>query len=161
MVAQVHKLTFPGAMNERGFWLYVRRVESPVGELLYVGRTGDEASANAASPIKRMGITLDEKSLGNMLRRHIEKQKVALECCDTFQMIAYGPLFPEVRDWGQHVKYRDKVAAIEKKLADTLALHYKVMNEVNCRRPLDEALWQEVRQAFTVHFPQLAVSTST
>ena len=64
MVAQVHELTFPGAINEGGFWLYVWRIESPIGELLYVGRTGDEASANAASPVDRMGGNLDEKTKG-------------------------------------------------------------------------------------------------
>ena len=76
-------------------------------------------------------------------------------------MIAYGPLFPEVKDWSQHVKYRDKIAAIEKKLADTLGLYYEMMNKVNCKPPLDEVLWQEVRQGLAVHFPQLAISTST
>ena len=55
MTPSIHELTFPGPMTKRGFWLYVWRIQSPEGELLYVGRTGDSSSAHAASPIERMG----------------------------------------------------------------------------------------------------------
>ena len=67
MPASTYTLTFPGAMNARGFWLYVWRIESPKGELLYVGCTGDSASANAASPIKRLG---QQEHEGRGDRRH-------------------------------------------------------------------------------------------
>ena len=157
MPASMHTLTFPGVMNERGFWLYVWRIESPKGELLYVGRTGDESSANAASPVDRMGGNLDEKGKGNRLRHHIEKH-IKLERCTSFQLISYGPLWEEQKDWSEHKWRRDKIAALEKKLADTLGFHYKVMNKVLCRRSLDESLWREVHQAFTVNFPKLACS---
>ncbi len=55
MPASTYSLTMPGAMLERGFWLYVWRIASPIGELLYVGRTGDSASPNASPPFMRMG----------------------------------------------------------------------------------------------------------
>ena len=37
--ASLHRLTLPGPMLQRGFWLYVWRVQTPKGERLYVGRT--------------------------------------------------------------------------------------------------------------------------
>ena len=37
-----HLLTLPGAMLQRGFWLYVWRVETPKGEFLYVVFTLNE-----------------------------------------------------------------------------------------------------------------------
>jgi hypothetical protein len=38
-LASMHCLTLPGPMLQRGFWLYVWRVQTPKGERLYVGRT--------------------------------------------------------------------------------------------------------------------------
>ena len=71
-------------------------------------------------------------------------------------MVAFGPRFPEEGNMDQHKSPRDKVAAVEKKLADTLrSAGYTVMNTVNCRRPLDQELWEEVRDAFANHFCKL------
>ena len=120
MPTSTHVLTFPGAINQRGFWLYVWRIDSPEGELLYVGRTGDEASPNASSPIKRMGQQLDPKSSANMLYRHLIGKGIQPASCTGFEMVAYGPMFPEAETMAQHREPRDKVAALEKKLADTL-----------------------------------------
>ena len=115
MTATTHKLEFPGAMNRRGFWLYVWRIESPAeGELLYVGRTGDSASPNASSPIARMGQHLGFNKKENMLRRHLSTHGINPEQCTNFEMIAYGPVFPEQKEWYDHKKLRNKIAALEK-----------------------------------------------
>ena len=55
-----------------------------------------------------------------------------------------------------HKAPRDKVAALEKKLADALqGAGYDVLNKVYCKRPLDSGLWNEVREAFATHFCKL------
>ena len=73
MPASTPTLTLPGAMIERGFWVYVWRIASPVGELLYVGRTGDSSSPKAATPFARMGQHLGTNERQNMVRRHLEQ----------------------------------------------------------------------------------------
>ena len=155
MTASIHQLTFPGPMTQRGFWLYVWRIQYPQGELLYVGRTGDNASPNAASPIKRMGQHLDAKNLGNALRRHLRHQDIEPEDCDHFELIAYGPMFPEETTWTEHIPPRDIMAALEKKLADSLEANHTVMNKVYAKKKLDAKRWEQVREAFAEHFQDL------
>ena len=53
-LASLHRLTLPGPMLQRGFWLYVWRVQTPKGERLYVGRTGDSSSPHATAPYTRV-----------------------------------------------------------------------------------------------------------
>ena len=157
MSASTHMLTLPGAMIHRGFWLYVWRIASPIGELLYVGRTGDSASVNAAAPFARMGQHLSTNPNQNMVRKNLVKEcGVQPEDCDSFVLIAYGPLCPEAQDWDTHVKRRDVVWALEKNLAEELgAAGYKVINTVKGHRHLNEELWAEVRGAFAAHFRRL------
>jgi hypothetical protein len=67
--------------------------------------------------------------------------------------------------WIRHVPHgadllgrppRDVIAAMEKQLAEDLAAAgYEVMNDVKCRKPLDEAAYSEVRRAFAVELPEL------
>ena len=155
MTAAIHRLTFSGPMNQRGFWLYVWKIQSPNGELLYVGRTGDNSSANAASPIKRMGQYLDSKDLGNNLRQHLRKKDIEPEDCDQFELVAYGPIFPEEEKWEKHVPPRDIMAALEKKLADSLRVNHTVLNKVNSNMKLDNQRWEQVREAFAKDFSDL------
>lgn len=159
MPVEIHTLTFPGAVAEQGFWLYVWRIKTPQapnGELLYVGRTGDESSPNASSAIKRIGQHLDPKHSANMIYRHLTRRGIEPASCAEFKMVAYGPIFPEEKIMRKHKEPRDKVAALEKELAETLEnAGYDVMNTVNCRRPLDQELWEEVRDAFADHFCKL------
>ncbi len=55
-----------------------------------------------------------------------------------------------------HVEGRDRVGALETKLAEDLhGAGYHVMNKVNCRKPLDDALYARVRSAFAAEFPRL------
>ena len=105
MPPSINKLTFDGPMNERGFWLYVWKIHHPEkGDLLYVGRTGDSSSPNAASPIKRMGQHLDPKSKGNMLHRKLKKRCIEPVSCPNFELVSYGPLFAEVEFDGDEPK---------------------------------------------------------
>jgi hypothetical protein len=159
MAAVMHKLTLPGAMIEHGFWLYVWRIASPEGELLYVGRIGDNSSANAQTPFTRMGQHLGKQKNQNAVRKHVESRGISPEECDEFDLVAFGPLFPETKNWDEHVPRRDVVAALEKALADGLRrVGYDVLNTVNDRHALDSAWWAEVRRAFTYEFPKLAGS---
>ena len=151
-----HELKLPGAMLERGFWLYVWRIKSPIGELLYVGRTGDSSSPNAAAPFARMGQHLGTNEQSNMVRRHLERRQVSPETCDSLDLIAHGPLFEETRDWHTHKERRNIVSALEKALADGLARSgYDVLNEVKDRHELDSRRWAGVRTAFAAYFPRL------
>ena len=167
MTASLQTMTFSGPINKRGFWLYVWRIKtpktekSPKGELLYVGRTGDSSSSNASSPIKRMDQHLDSKAKGNSLYTHLDRHGFSPEQCGDFKLIAYGPFFPEKGNMTDHKQPRDKAAAVEKKLADTLtSVGYDVMNKVNSRKTIDEALWEKVRDAFAQHFLKLSRPTT-
>ena len=88
MPAPTHTLTLPGPMIERGFWLYVWRIASPLGELLYVGRTGDSSSTSASTPVARMGQHFGINERENMIRTHLEEREVPPEKCASFDLIA-------------------------------------------------------------------------
>ena len=153
-------------MLERGFWLYVWRIEVPIGEFLYVGRTGDALSPHANPPYIRMGQHLGRAKTQNALRRQLEKRGIAPEACTRFDFIAHGPLYPATQKqaagsreaaMAEHSVVRDLVAPMEKALADELsAAGYEVLNTVHCKKPLDQALWAPVRNAFAEYFPRLS-----
>ena len=104
-----------------------------------------------------MGQHLGTNKRSNALRRHLEERCIQPEACDSFEMIAYGPLFPEAQDQPVHNEQRDKVAALERELAETLTcVGYNVLNKVSSKKPLDSDLWVQVRKAFLVHFPEMA-----
>lgn len=146
----------PEAMLRRGFWVYVWRIETPKGEMLYVGRTGDSSSPNATPPYTRMGQHLGSNTNQNALRRQLCNAGVEAEECASFKLISHGPMFAEQQDMASHTKPRDLVAAIEKHLADTLkGAGYRVLNEVHCRKPLDKSLWHTVRQGLVEYFPRI------
>lgn len=145
-------------MLQRGFWLYVWVVGTPKGEYLYVGRTGDSASPNATSPYVRLGQHLGDNIHQNMLRKHLVQMNIQPESCNTFRLIAHGPIFPEgpKNDMERHKPVRDKIAALEKALAEALsASGYKVLNTVRSRMPIDPERFVQVRVAFSEHFPKL------
>lgn len=167
MNSQIHSLTLPGAMLRRGFWLYVWVVASPVGELLYVGRTGDNSSPHASAPYTRMGQHLGSAKNQNALKRHLLSRGVSPEECQSFDLIAFGPLFDEVekldglsRDdlMKLHIPIRDAVGALEKVLAEELkAAGYDVLNSVSWKHPHDVQGWEAVRQAYVSKFPKLGL----
>lgn len=158
-----HKLTLPGAMLARGFWLYVWRIDTPKGECLYVGRTGDSSSPHASPPFTRMTQHLGKQKNSNALRRNLGNADIEPEDCHAFDLIVHGPIFDEVPHIGtrdermeKHKPLRDLYAAMEKQLADDLILAgYNVLNIVHCKKPLDVVIWKDVRSAFAVHFKRL------
>ena len=167
MTAALHTMSFPGAMAERGFWLYVWKVKTPKGELLYVGRTGDNSSPYASAPYTRMGQHLGSVKSQNALRQHLLKRGFEPGQCERFDLISYGPLFPEVSDvsldrvglMAKHTPIRNVVGALEKALAEALAgANYDVLNTVKWSHTVDPPLWEIVKAAFAEHFPALEVN---
>ena len=157
MSPSTHRLRLPGSLLERGFWLYVCAINSPQGELLYVGRTGDSSSTRAQSPFNRFGRHLGDNSANNQVRTHLAKRGLAPEACAAFDLIAHGPFFaPSPNDRGTHRERRDVLAGLERGLAEGLReAGYTVLNEVRNRHAPDPALWFQVRAAFAQHFPRL------
>ncbi len=163
--AHLHRLTLPGPMLQRGFWLYVWRVQTPKGERLYVGRTGDSSSPHATAPYTRMGQHLGFSKAANSLRRLLTEAGVEPETCGQFELISYGPIFAEIgmtKDQLRadqmllHTPVRDQMAALEKRLRDALvAAEYPVLNLVHSKKQCDAAQWEAVRNAFAEHFPSL------
>ena len=159
-LSQTAEVIFPGSLLATGFWLYVWRVRTlDHGDLLYVGRTGDSSSAKAAPPYRRMGQHLGFVRASNALRAHLIGRGVVPELCMSFQFIAHGPIFAEQSDMLAHKPLRNKMARLEKELADSLAASgYEVLNTVRSRMPLDAELWSTVRKAFAEYFPKLATA---
>ena len=163
--ASLYRLTLPGPMLQRGFWLYVWRVQTPKGERLYVGRTGDSSSPHATAPYTRMGQHLGFSKTQNSLRRLLIEAGVEPESCNQFDLISYGPIFPEIgmtkaqlrhEQMVLHTPVRDQMAALEKKLRDALvAAGYPVLNVVHSKKQFDVDHWEAVRIAFAEHFPEI------
>lgn len=168
-----HELTFDGKWLERGFWLYVWEVKVPrcKAPLLYVGRTGDSSSLNAASPFNRMGQHLDLRSSApaamltkNLLARGIGLEQL-LRC--RFRLVAVGPILEEHRptdgsapseaERDEHRRRRDLIAGLERDLAEGLRrAGYDVINEVKSRKATDPRKWRSVRKEFAEYFPKLS-----
>ena len=105
-----------------------------------------------------MGQHLGSNNFQNMVRQHLAKRGTRPEECDNFQLIAYGPIFPEApnQDRDVHFARRDVVAALEKALAEGLKkAGYDVLNTVRSKKNLDARLWSTVSEAFAVHFRRL------
>jgi hypothetical protein len=162
MSTLVHSLSFSGKLLRRGFWLYVWEITTSDGiHIYYVGRTGDSSSSNAQSPFNRMGQHLGFNDNSNALRRRLVGMEVAPEECD-FRLVAYGPIMGEAAFDEEHERLRDVMAAYEKALAEVLAAAgYKVINTVNCRKPLDSNAFEHIRAEFSAHFPRLSTGQTT
>lgn len=169
------RLTLPGPMLRRGFWLYVWRViTADDQEYLYVGRTGDNSSPNASPPYIRMGQHLGSTRNQNALRRHLLARSINPESCKTFELIAHGPIHSEVvkphefdradRTMREelmrlHLPLRDMVGAMEKRLANELERsNYTVLNTVKWKHDVDDEAWHPVRNALIADFPKLSAT---
>jgi hypothetical protein len=157
MKARSHELNFQGELLGRGFWLYVWDITTPEKRHLhYVGRTGDSSSNNAQSPFNRMGQHLGSNPKNNVLRRKLKSKDIDPERC-LFRLVAYGPILPEAASHEGHMKSRDRIAAMEKALAQGLTeAGYEVMNTVHCLADLDVAAFAAVRDGFVGYFRNLA-----
>ncbi|MFQ5733029.1 MAG: hypothetical protein ACE5KM_13895 [Planctomycetaceae bacterium] len=150
-------MSFDGALLDRGFWLYVWDIRAPNDRYVYVGRTGDSSSANAASPFNRIGQHLDFRlnARGNSLARQLQQVKVVPSQC-TFEMVAVGPIFPEQNDFESHKPFRDTMSALESALADTLRDRgYNVIGTHGRRVTTDQNLFSQVLDHIDRKFPSL------
>lgn len=121
MQLSAQNVSFSGKLLKRGFWLYVWKIQHANETVYYVGRTGDSSSANASSPLNRIGKHFDIRpnARGNTLFRRLKERKLDPEHCD-FQMVAVGPLFAEQPTFDLHVPYRNIIATLEHALANYL-----------------------------------------
>ena len=153
---QKWQIRFNGKLLERGFWLYAWKITHGTDLYLYVGRTGDSSSANAASPFNRMGQHLDfrEKAKGNAMMRNLKRKGVNPVDCE-FEQVAVGPIFPEQPgDMDAHKPYRDLNAAMEYALAQELDRRgYEVLGSHVSRKKLDEDLFRQVMDLMNEHYP--------
>ena len=146
----LHRIRFSGALLERGFWLYVWRIECQERVYFYVGRTGDSSSKFAASPFSRLSQHLDvrQTAAANMLMRHVRRLKLDPLACD-FELLAFGPLFPEQPTLELHRKYRDRIAPLEAALATHLRSEgFEVVGNHSTKGAVDRQLLAEVQRAF-------------
>jgi hypothetical protein len=141
-----YSIKFDGRVLDRGFWLYVIDIATPLGRRLYVGRTGDSSSAKAASPFSRISQHLDARpnAKGNALARNLREAGIDPAAC-SIEMIAVGPIFPEEKDFPTHRVVRDKVGALEKGLAQHLREHgYTVLGTHASSVPPDPSTLADV-----------------
>ncbi len=152
-----HVMSFEGQLLNRGFWLYVWRINAPERSVLYVGRTGDNSSCNAGSPFNRIGQHLDVRgsAKGNAMGRQLRVAGLTAADC-VFRMVAIGPLFPEQADWNSHCPVRDTVARLEKELAAWLqGRGYEVLGIHHCNGDLDPALFASIKCLVADEFPPI------
>ncbi len=151
---EVYRTSFDGQILKRGFWLYVWKISTTKGKCLYVGRTGDSSSPNAASPFNRIGQLLDsrENAKGNtMAKRLLEKGIKPSDC--KFEMFAIGPIFPEQSSWEKHTPVRDTVAALEFALSEELKKRkYMVLGTHTSKKSLNEHLFEKVLEKINDYF---------
>lgn len=104
-----------------------------------------------------MGQHLGNAKNSSMLRNHLATRDIVPEECQ-FRLVGHGPIFEEAaeKNMEAHSPLRDKMAGIEKKVAEDLkAAGYDVMNTVRSNAPLDEGLYAQVRPPFATEFPNL------
>ncbi|HEY8706901.1 MAG TPA: hypothetical protein VIM34_02780 [Burkholderiaceae bacterium] len=139
---------------ERGFWLYAWRIRRDSGQFFYIGRTGDSSSRFASSPFARLSQHLDIRAnaKANTLLRHVLKEGFDPLACN-FELLAFGPLFPEQATMELHRKFRDQIAPLESSLA---ALFRKRGLEVRGAHGItgiaDPDLVAEVERVFEAEF---------
>jgi hypothetical protein len=148
-------MSFDGEILRRGFWIYVWRITEGDKAVLYVGRTGDSSSSNASSPFARIGQHLDSrpKARGNALARQLKHAKID-PLLNKFEMMAVGPIYEEQKSFDDHVPIRDKMAALERGVAEELKRRgYQVVGQHQSKETLDDGLFREVMEFFHDSFP--------
>ncbi len=112
--------SFSGKIVQRGFWIYIWKIDHEDDTYFYVGRTGDSSSVNAASPMSRMAAHFGRNVVANALKRNLTKEEVEMHECE-FACFCFGPLMDKKDDWPDHVVARDMMATIEKNIAEHLS----------------------------------------
>lgn len=147
---EVHRISFDGGLLERGFWLYAWLIKCGTDKAVYVGRTGESSSQFAASPFSRLGQHLDvrPRATSNMLLRQVRKLGWEPLACQ-YELVAFGPMFPEQADLVQHRFKRDIIAPLETELALMFKSEgFKVIGNHDTHRIADHGFLEQVRRAF-------------
>lgn len=147
---KVHRISFNGGLLERGFWLYAWLLKNGDDKAVYVGRTGDSSSQFAASPFSRLGQHLDVRpsATANMLLRQVRNLDWDPLACE-YELVAFGPIFPEQADLEQHRLKRDVIAPLETALATLFRQQgFNVVGNHGKQRDKDPTLWPQVERAF-------------
>lgn len=92
VTAATYTLSLPGKMLGWDMWLYMWRVETPQGEMLYVGSTGDSSSPHVTAPYTRMGQHLVFSKTASSLRRLLTESSITPEECARYELISHGPI---------------------------------------------------------------------
>ena len=151
---RVHRINFTGAILERGFWLYAWRITNAKRIIYYVGRTGDSSSKYAASPFSRLGQHLDVRpsASANMLLRQVRKLGIDPLIC-TYELVAFGPIFPEQENLELHRHYRDRIAPLEAALANMLKERgLEVVGKHGSKGIAEPGLLKQIKKAFDAEF---------
>ncbi|HWU69797.1 MAG TPA: hypothetical protein VN017_00350 [Pseudoxanthomonas sp.] len=147
---KVHRISFDGGLLERGFWLYAWLLVCGSDKAVYVGRTGDSSSQFAASPFSRLGQHLDVRpsAKANTLLRQVQKLGWdPLKC--KYELVTFGPIFPEQTDLALHRAKRDIIAPLETELANLFrADGFTVVGSHGKPGATDDELLSQVRWAF-------------
>ena len=139
-------MSFHGEILERGFWIYVCEITKQDKKYIYVGRTGDSSSPNAASPFNRIGQHLNFKpnAKGNSLAKRLREVGIQPKNSN-FRMLAIGPIFPERDSFEKHKRYRDYLATIEFELANFIeSLGYNVIGNHHAGSKVQEDVISEI-----------------
>ena len=147
---KVHRISFHGGLLERGFWLYAWLLKNGGERVVYVGRTGDSSSQFAASPFSRLSQHLDVRSsaTANMLLRQVRNLGWDPLVCE-YELVAFGPIFPEQASLAEHRVKRDVIAPLETALASLFREQgFTVVGSHGRQRDTDPALFKQVERAF-------------
>ena len=147
---KIHRISFEGGLLERGFWLYAWLIQCGPEKVVYVGRTGDSSSQFTASPFSRLGQHLDVRpsAKANTLLRQVKSLGWdPLEC--KYELVAFGPIFPEQADLDSHRVKRDIIAPLETKLSQLFKeAGFKVIGSHGKQRTVDPSISSQVERAF-------------
>lgn len=147
---RIHRVSFDGSLLERGFWLYAWLLKNGVEKAVYVGRTGDSSSQFAASPFSRLSRHLDVRpsATANMLLRQVKKLGWNPFNCQ-YELVAFGPIFPEQTELDLHRSKRDIIAPLETELASLFRGEgFNVVGSHGKQRPTDKFLSDQIAAAF-------------
>lgn len=152
-----YSMSFDGALLKRGFWLYICDIQDPTERYLYVGRTGDSSSHNAASPFSRLGNHLDFRpnAKANSITKRLKEKEIDPSTAK-FEMLAIGPFFSEQSGPEDHNFCRDQMAGLERALAEHLReAGYSVLGVHHSRKEVDTQKLTGVIRIVESKFPPI------
>ena len=142
-----YTIAFDGELLTRGFWLYAWEILFNGEKYIYLGRTGNSSSANAASPFNRVSQHLDfqETAKGNTLARRLREVDIDPNASN-FRMIALEPIFQEQKSVDTHNRYRDQMATLEYEISSYLKWQgFEVIGKYQKGSAIDQTLLNELK----------------